>query len=92
MIHLLETTAGAILVLIFGLVFFSFMAVGVAWRFPENKEIYLLFAGIVGGFSGSLFTVIRIKGSGQTVDASGSKEVNVSSNTTTEPPTDVITK
>jgi hypothetical protein len=43
-----------------GLLFFTLVIVGVAFMFPGNEKLYALFAGILGNFSGSLFTWLQI--------------------------------
>jgi hypothetical protein len=45
-----------------GLFFFTLVVIGVAIFMPGKEAIYALFAGILGNFSGGLFTYLNIKG------------------------------
>jgi len=56
----IESTAGAISILFFGLCLFSCVCIIIAIRLPANEHLTMLFTGIVGGFNGSLFTVITV--------------------------------
>lgn len=42
-----------------GLVFFTLLIVATAAFFPANKKLYAPFAGILGNFSGALFTWLQ---------------------------------
>jgi hypothetical protein len=72
----IESTAGAITLLFFGLCLFSVVCIVIAIRLPANEHLAMLFTGIVGGFNGSLFTVI-------TVHARNSAEVTGKDSTVT---------
>lgn len=56
----LESTAGAITLLFGGLALFSIVCIMCAVILPSNERIAVLFSGIVGNFSGALFTVITV--------------------------------
>ncbi len=42
-----------------GLVFFTVITIIAAHFFPQNAAMYALFSGILGNFSGALFTKIK---------------------------------
>jgi hypothetical protein len=48
-----------LMVLCGGLFLFTIVVIVVAFVFPMDQGIYALFAGILGNFSGALFTKIR---------------------------------
>jgi hypothetical protein len=54
-----------------GLFFFTLVIIGTAWFFPGNEKIYALFAGILGNFSGALFTWLQIS---RKVDGNGEND------------------
>lgn len=57
----IESTAGAIFLLFFGLCLFTTVCIMVALKMPDNQPIYGLLSGIVGNFNGSLMTLITVR-------------------------------
>lgn len=47
-------------ILLGGLVFFTITVVVVSLLFPGSEKMFALFAGILGNFSGSLFTWLQL--------------------------------
>ena len=50
----------ALYILAGGLVFFTVVVIAVTFLFPGKDAVYTLFAGILGNFSGSLFTWLQV--------------------------------
>lgn len=55
-----ESRAGLVLLVFFGLLLFSAAVVFCAIRIPENDRVYLFLVGIAGNFSGALFTILHV--------------------------------
>lgn len=45
--------------LMFGVVFFTFVLIFVEWRFKDDGQIFQTFAGLLAGFGGAL--LLRVK-------------------------------
>lgn len=58
----LESRAGVTVILFSGLVFFSMALIICAAALPQNERVYAYLSGIGGGFSGSLFTYLQVRG------------------------------
>ena len=48
-------------ILSMGLLVYSLVVIGVTVVLPGNKELYTLFAGILGAFSGGLFMYLKMQ-------------------------------
>ena len=57
----IESRAGMVLLVFFGLLIFSGAVVYTALRIPENERIYLFLVGVAGNFSGALFTILHVR-------------------------------
>jgi hypothetical protein len=57
----IESQAGTMLFLFFGLLLFSALCVFVALKVPSNDKIYALLAGCAGTFNGGLLMFIKMK-------------------------------
>lgn len=47
-----------------GLVFFTFVLLFVEWKFQSDAQVFQVIATITGGFSSSLFTLLKSKAEG----------------------------
>lgn len=51
----------ALWILTGGLLTYTLVVIGVSLILPGNKELYSLFAGILGAFSGGLFMYLKMQ-------------------------------
>jgi hypothetical protein len=58
----LESQTGTIVMLFAGLLLFSIAVIICAAAMPANEKIYVFLTGIAGGFQGSLFTYLQVRG------------------------------
>lgn len=65
------TNRFSFIIIAIGLVLFSLATVAIAIFVPGNAELYALFAGILGNFSGSLFTLLHVNATTTTTSTTG---------------------
>ena len=51
----------ALWILAGGLIFYTFVVIGIAVFLPKNDALSAQFAGILGGFAGGLWIYLRVK-------------------------------
>lgn len=54
-----------------GLLLFSATVIGIAVFVPSNAALYALFSGILGNFSGALFTLLHVSAGTTTTTVTG---------------------